>query len=341
MAETKAKRATRKPAGRVAKPAGVTPAQPAGVTGWLSRLQPREAETIGRLSFTPLTLAGGDGGPGISLAHEAITAGTLEVTEKEGGVVQELLATNKGPVPVAILEGDTLVGCKQNRVVAHSVLIAAGASAVIPVGCMQHGRWSWHGRHFGTGEMRVDAGFRREAVRETTAAKRRRERPRLDQGRLWDKVDSRLAIYGIESTSADYQEVMFQRSHAARKQVAQYKARPGDVGVMVTYDGRLVAIEVTGNPKLWTGLADRTLPSYAFIADDPQEIEQLERQSKDSAKGWLKRLARATVKLSPAIALGEDLEIAGDGLVGAGLQWSEQPIHVAVFANCVTVHAQV
>jgi hypothetical protein len=341
MTATNARRATRKPRARVAEPAGAVAAQPPGVAAWLERLEPREAETIGRLSFTPLMLAGGDGGPGISLAHEAIAAGTLEVTEKEGGVVQELLATNKGPLPVAILEGDTLVGCKQNRVVAHSVLIAASAAAVIPVGCMQHGRWSWQGRRFSTGEMRVDAGFRREAVRETTAAKLRRGQPVVDQRRLWDKVDSRMAAYQLASPSSDYHEALFQRRYEAREQLARYKAQPGDVGVMVTYNGRLVAIEATGNPTLWTGLADRTLPSYMFLANDPLEIEALEKQPSDTAEGWLRRLKRANVKTSQAVALGEDLEIAGDGIVGAGLQWSERAVHVAVFANGVTVHAQV
>jgi hypothetical protein len=268
-------------------------------------------------------------------------SGTLEVTEKEGGVVQELLATNKGPLPVAILEGDTLIGCKQNRVIAHSVLIAAGASALIPVGCMQRGRWSWQGRNFATGEMRVDPGFRREAVRETTAAKRTHGRPALDQHRLWDNVDSRMAAYCMASPSADYHEALFQRCYEAREQVARFKPQAEDVGVMVTYKGRLVAIEVTGKPQLWTGLADRTLPSYAFLASDPEELEQLDKQPKDSVKGWLDRLRRSRVARTQAVGLGEDLEIAGDGLVGAGLQWSEQPIHVAVFANGVTVHAQV
>jgi len=341
MTEKKTKRATPRPAGKVAELAGAAPAQPPGVVAWLTRLKPREAETIGRLSFTPLVLAGGNGGPGISLAHEAIAAGTLEVTEKEGGVVQELFATNKGPLPVAILEGDTLIGCKQNRVVAHSVLIAAGASAAVPVGCMQHGRWSWQGRHFSTGEMRVDVAFRKEAVRETTAAKRTQGRPALDQRRLWDKVDSRMAAYCMESPSADYHEALFQRCYEAREQVARFRRQPRDVGVMVTYKGRLVAIEVTGHSLLWAGLADRTLPSYAFLASDPDEIEQLEKQPSDSTEGWLERLKQARVATFPALALGEDLEIAGDGLVGAGLQWSEQPIHVAVFANGVTVHAQV
>lgn len=341
MTEKKTRRATRKAPGKDATPVGPAAGETSGIAAWLARLQPREAETIGGLTFTALVLGGGNGGPGITLAHEAITAGTLEVTEKEGGVVQELLATNKGPLPVAILEGDTLVGCKQNRVVAHSVLVAAGASALIPVGCMQRGRWSWQGRHFGSGEMRMDAAFRREAVRETTAAKRRHERPRLDQRRLWDKVDSRMAAYCMASPSSDYHEALFQRRCDAREQVARFKPQSEDVGVMVTYKGRLVAIEVTGNPQLWTGLADRTLPSYSFLASDPEELEQLEKQPKDSAKGWLDQLRRSRVARTPAVGLGEDLEIAGDGLVGAGLQWSEQPIHLAVFANGVTVHAQV
>ena len=322
---------TQRPAAEA--PVGAAAAQAPDVVAWLTRLQAREPQTIGRLAFTPLTLAGGDGGTGIALAHEAIAAGTLEIAEKDEGVVQELVATNKGPTPVAILEGDTLIGCKQNRVVAHSVLVAAGATAVVPVGCMQQGRWSMQGRRFSSGEMRLDPGFRRQAVRETTTAKRLRGQPMLVQRRLWDKVESRMAAYDVASPSADYHEALFQRRYEAREELARYQRQPGDVGVLVTLDGRLVALEVTGDPQLWAGLADRTLPSYAFLAADPEEVGLLEKQPADTAAGWLERLKRAEVKTSQAVGLGEDLEIAGEGLAGAGVQLSRQPVHVAVFAG--------
>ena len=322
---------TQRPAAEA--PVGAAAAQAPDVVAWLTRLQAREPQTIGRLAFTPLTLVGGDGGTGIALAHEAIAAGTLEIAEKDEGVVQELVATNKGPTPVAILEGDTLIGCKQNRVVAHSVLVAAGATAVVPVGCMQQGRWSMQGRRFSSGEMRLDPGFRRQAVQEATTAKRLRGQPMLVQRRLWDKVESRMAAYDVASPSADYHEALFQRRYEAREELARYQRQPGDVGVLVTLDGRLVALEVTGDPQLWAGLADRTLPSYAFLAADPEEVRLLEKQPADTAAGWLERLKRAEVKTSQAVGLGEDLEIAGEGLAGAGVQLSRQPVHVAVFGG--------
>ena len=45
------------------------------------------------------------GGVADLLAHQALAAGGLEVVEKDGGVVQQLLARSRSPVPILILEG--------------------------------------------------------------------------------------------------------------------------------------------------------------------------------------------------------------------------------------------
>ncbi|MBA3490629.1 MAG: hypothetical protein H0T55_00945 [Rubrobacteraceae bacterium] len=79
----------------------------------------------------------------LSLLEDALHAGTLRVEEmNEAGSVPELHIVNEGTLQVLILEGDELIGAKQNRVVNSSVLIATNSELVLPVSCVERGRWS-------------------------------------------------------------------------------------------------------------------------------------------------------------------------------------------------------
>ena len=80
---------------------------------------------------------------------EALKAGTARVTEvSEGGTVPELQFLNEGDVPVLLLDGEELVGAKQNRVLNLSILAPANESITIPVSCVEAGSWSYRSRKF-------------------------------------------------------------------------------------------------------------------------------------------------------------------------------------------------
>ena len=65
------------------------------------------------------------------LSDEALSGGMVEVKEvSEGGSVPDLLVENKGTSRVLFLEGEELVGAKQNRVLNTTVLIGAGKDLV-------------------------------------------------------------------------------------------------------------------------------------------------------------------------------------------------------------------
>lgn len=86
---------------------------------------------------------------GLSLLEEALEGGTLRIEElDEEGSVSELQVASTGTKPVLILEGDELLGAKQNRTVNSSVLIAADSRIVLPVSCVERGRWSYRSRAF-------------------------------------------------------------------------------------------------------------------------------------------------------------------------------------------------
>jgi hypothetical protein len=73
---------------------------------------------------------------------EADTGKLLTVGELEDGAsVPTLLVENHGTEPVLLVEGETLVGARQNRTLNVSVLVGAGTKIEIPVVCVEAGRW--------------------------------------------------------------------------------------------------------------------------------------------------------------------------------------------------------
>jgi hypothetical protein len=87
------------------------------------------------LTLTPILLKDGPLSSVEPLClEEALAAGTLRVSEVSAeGHVPELRVRNTGDAPVLILDGEELVGAKQNRIVNVTILVAPLSDVVIPV----------------------------------------------------------------------------------------------------------------------------------------------------------------------------------------------------------------
>ena len=139
-----------------------------------------------------------------TLSDEGIGSGAVTVEEvSEAGSVPDLLVDNKGDVPVLFLEGEELVGAKQNRVLNTSVLIAAHSKTKIPVSCVEQGRWGYRSRKFGSSGSHSSSKLRyflKESVTRSVLAKRGH---RSDQGKVWEEVARQQSALGTSSgTSA-------------------------------------------------------------------------------------------------------------------------------------------
>ncbi len=81
-------------------------------------------------------------GPEYLTLSEALDTRMLEITEvSPTGSVPELRATNKGKKAVLLLDGEELVGAKQNRVLNTTIMIGPNSSVIIPVSCVERSRW--------------------------------------------------------------------------------------------------------------------------------------------------------------------------------------------------------
>jgi hypothetical protein len=89
-----------------------------------------------------LLLASDTAEPDYLILEEALGQGVVEITEvSQGGSVPELKLINRSTRKLLIVDGEELVGAKQNRIVDATFLIAGRTEITIPVSCVEQGRW--------------------------------------------------------------------------------------------------------------------------------------------------------------------------------------------------------
>lgn len=295
----------------------------AGPADWLARLQLGPAHEVAGLEVWPLlhpsALAEAD-----LLAAEAIAAGLVDIREKDGGTVQELTATNRASRPVILFEGDVLLGAKQNRMVAHTVVIVPGATIVVPVGCVERGRWAWRTQAFGSSGRMAEAALRRSAKVSLSAARGTSGRAALDQQALWAEVDVALAGSGVHSPTSDYVEVQGRRA-ADEAQVARIAPLERQVGVIGVRDGALVGLDLAGSTGTWRAVAQRVTASLLPVARPGAHARH-----RDAAV-WLADLQRARLVEHPAAGAGRMIEVLSDTLVGSGVWLDARFVHLSAF----------
>ncbi|MCG3775344.1 MAG: hypothetical protein JW395_2176 [Nitrospira sp.] len=131
---------------------------------------------------------------------DALARGVTEITEvSEAGSVPQLRLLNRGDQAVFLLDGEELVGAKQNRILNLSILVPGKTNLEIPVSCVEQGRWSWRSGGFSSADRVIYAKLRRsnaEAVSESLASANNR---RGDQGSVWNSIASKSLRRSVQS----------------------------------------------------------------------------------------------------------------------------------------------
>src|SRR6185295_6345121 len=85
---------------------------------------------------------------------EAFGQKLVAIKEKEDESVNQLTLTNKASRPMFLLAGEVIIGGKQDRINGANTIIAANTTQVVPVFCVEHGRWTEGetGREFASGK---------------------------------------------------------------------------------------------------------------------------------------------------------------------------------------------
>ncbi len=265
------------------------------------------------------------------LLDEALERGLAQVTEvSEGGSVPELFFDNRADQPVLLVDGEELVGAKQNRVLNLSILVAAGKKVVIPVSCVEAGRWQYRSRHFSASRHKLYARARAKKMAQVSESLRSSRSRRSDQGAIWHDISEKMARMKAESRTASMEDIYVQREGDMESYVNAFAAQPGQAGAVFAINGEVAGAELFDSPATFAKYFRKLLWSYAMDAvdvDEPKPVAPVE----EAVRAFLSEMMAAAAQTFPAVGEGEDVRLSGERLAGGALVAGQRVVHLAAF----------
>ncbi len=285
---------------------------------------------FGSLTIFPLFRMGAAHDPGYLLLDEAIAQGTARVTELAGGSVPELQFENLGSKPVLVLDGEELIGAKQNRTVNLSILAPAKQTIVIPVSCVEAGRWHMQTAEFHPAEHVMYCRARAARAAQVTASMAATGTRRSDQAAVWDEIAGKSErLYAASPTQA-MSAIYDSHAVSIEAYLRAFAWTEGQAGMLFAIGTQTLGLDLLDAAGAMRALFSKLLRSYAL---DAIETPRAEPAPRAAAQQFLARLAAAQAMAEPAVGLGKDVRLSGDGVSGGALWAGDRYVHVCAFTT--------
>jgi hypothetical protein len=249
---------------------------------------------------------------------EALAAKTASVTEvSESGSIPDLLFRNDGDIPVLLLDGEELIGAKQNRVLNLSILAPANKTITIPVSCVEAGRWSRRSPEFqSSGSSMYARG--RAAKSGQVSMSMRSGHSQSNQSEIWRDISEKAERMAVDSGTSAMSDIYESRREKLDEYLTKFEIAEHQVGAMFEIDGAVAGLDLFDKETTLLKVLPILVRSFAL---DAVEVSSDQKRDASVERGtqFVGLVAKAGVEQFPAAGLGEDLRLSGRSVSGGGL----------------------
>jgi len=245
---------------------------------------------------------------------------------------------NKGAKPIFILDGEELVGAKQNRVVNLTILVPAHAELTIPVSCVESGRWRARSRAFSAAPRTQYAAGRMKRMSQVTASMLMSGDRRSDQSEVWADIAEKSARMSAPSPTGAMEEIFSRHSDFTERAVETLVPVERQCGALFLIDGRVVGFDLFDRAITLRRLLPKLVRSVALDAMDAEISVKRGDKSRPKpdlllkvAEHFLERTSAAALHTAPALGMGRDLRLSSPEISGAALDVDDAVVHLSAF----------
>lgn len=247
------------------------------------------------------------------------------------GSVGELSLINDSEEFLLLLDGEELIGAKQNRVMNSSIMAAPRSKIKIPVSCTEQGRWSYQSRNFEDSGVVMPLRSRYNKKRSVDDELESSGTYRSNQSRVWQDISEMRSASDTESPTGAMKDVYKKRSSSLEAYADAFKPIQGQTGMVVFVNGDVAGLEVFSKESALQSLAPKLIKSYAMDVL-LEESSATGAPTRESAEEFIRTLRAVDTESYKSIGEGWDHRFSGTSVTGSALTCDDEVVH-AVFYN--------
>lgn len=302
----------------------------ATIKKYLASFEFGELQHFQNMAILPL-LTSLDDSPRYLTLKEALDKQVLTITEvSHEGSVPELKVINRAEIPVLLLDGEEVVGAKQNRVLNTTILVKENSELIIPVSCTEQGRWAYRQKEFSDSDTLMSTklrGIKAQTVSDTLADS---QEFRSDQGTVWTAIHEMSEEAGARSETGAMKAAYESKKEDLSDYLNAFPQVTGQKGLFVFIDGEGVGFDFVSRESAYAILHPKLAKSYAMDAI-LQKTKLAEAPDVTKAKQFVDRAQKCKEKKYESVGKGWDYRFEGKSLVGSALKFGKKVIHMAFF----------
>lgn len=296
----------------------------------LSRVRLGAPAQFNSMSVFPL-FAPPNGAPEYLLLDDALERNLARVTEvSESGTVPELLFVNEGDAKVLLVDGEELLGARQNRILNVTLLVGAKQKVVIPVSCVEQGRWAYQSRHFAAADRTLFATARAKKAQQVSASLRESGSRYANQAEIWSDISAKATSLSVASATESMGDIFEHERARIEDYVKAFAPQRGQAGAVFAINGRVAGVELFDSAATFRKFMEKIVRSYAMDAIE-EASPAASPPVEDAVRRFLDDMKSAALQRFPALAEGEDLRIESDTVAGGALYAEERMVHLCAF----------
>ena len=264
-----------------------------------------------------------------------IATDDLIVSELESASVPQIQVHNPTDNPLLIPAGKVLSGGRQTRTVNVSILVAAGSTIIIPVSCVEAGRW--HGEHRFEDSKRFASRRVRMDMQRGVARNVKNLRMKMsDQGAVWDSIDAELISRHLSSDTKNFlfaEESLNDEKERfeAVQELLNEGPEPQQNGIAIAQGDEIVSVEMFASPDALKSSYEALIRSAIFDSPD----KKVKSPSEDAVQAFLDQILSAETTEATGVGLGTEYHIENDKFVAHALAYEGKFLHANAFATLV------
>ena len=251
-----------------------------------------------------------------------------------GGSVPELSVENISDELIILVDGEELVGAKQNRIINTTILLGKKSKTNIPVSCTEAGRWSYTTPDFRDSDVLLNYEIRQAKTRSVNNSLSYGRDYHTDQGEVWDRIEKMSAEVKIKSPTYAMKDVFNSVKKQTDDFVKNFPVEKGQNGLLAMVNGCAAGFDIFSLPSAYEKVHAKLIKSYAVDAIRPLKSAAKKANIK-TAIDFLNDAKKSNETRFKSKGLGDDIRFEGQNCVGSSLCLEEEIIHMAFFSGLI------